>query len=498
VMMKGFILICLFICLVLDVATCSVTFAIDFQAPTTPLPHYWEECVGSGHATLALRHDYQVHLTQCARELGLKSVRFHGLFDDDMSVYSYNSATKQAQYSWFNVDEIFDFLLSIRMKPYVELSFMPEQLASGPTTVFHYKGNVTPPKNYTLWDGLISAFAKHIIDRYTLAEVSTWSFEVWNEPNLNGFWAANQAAYFELYAHTARALKSVSGSLKVGGPATAASSWISDFINYCKTNNAPFDFVSTHQYPTDENPITRDGFIKALQGTRKTVGDKTPLYYSEFNDGLWGSTTYHDAPYASAFLFKTVHDLKGVVDILSWWTFTDIFEEGGQTSQPFFSGNGWGLLNIYKIEKPIYRAFQILHSLGTKEVAVVSKDSAGSTVGAWAAIGSTGQTLDILVYNYDVPNAAIKNETVSIQINNLQNIPIYGFIEWIDDTHANAPALWRKLGSPEYPKQPVLDQLSTASRLVRDTILAKKLSNSAIQFDLGITTWGVARISIPI
>ena len=150
------------------------------------------------------------------------------------------------------------------MKPFVELSFMPDALASGRKTIFWYRGNVTPPKDMTKWADFIRAFVEHERERYGDAEVRTWYFEVWNEPNLtDGFWTGTQQQYFDFYAATARAIKSVSPDYKVGGPATAGCGWIPEFIHFCDTNHAPVDFISTHTYGVDRviwmKPAPRHG-----------------------------------------------------------------------------------------------------------------------------------------------------------------------------------------------------------------------------------------------
>src|SRR5262249_11385384 len=149
-------------------------------------------------------------------------------------------------YSFFNADRIVDFLLSIGMRPFVELSFMPEALASGPATVFHYRGNITPPVDHGAWAELIRRLAGHLVARYGAAEVRQWFFEVWNEPNLRDFWAGTRDEYFELYRYTALALKGVDGGLRVGGPATAKEEWLTEFLDFCERNDLPADFVSTH------------------------------------------------------------------------------------------------------------------------------------------------------------------------------------------------------------------------------------------------------------
>lgn len=237
------------------------TFTLDINSQTRELKRYWNMCVGSCHATTALREDYREQLTRCQRELGFRYVRFHGLFDDDMSVLkkTVRKGTHEEVYvvSFTNIDSIFDFLLSINMKPFVEIGFMPDCLRTKEYTVFHYKGYISKPSSYETWDWLIETFAEHLIERYGLDEVRQWFFEVWNEPNLggpestNGFWAESEEEYYNLYKHTALALKKADSRLKVGGPATSNNSWIPQFVDFCRKNGAPVDFVSTHHYPTD-------------------------------------------------------------------------------------------------------------------------------------------------------------------------------------------------------------------------------------------------------
>ena len=163
-----------------------VEFVCDLAQPGTPFPHCWEHTVGSCHAPLALRADWQAQLRQCHQELGFQHVRFHGLLSDDigMLVLEQNKVLD----SFFNADQIVDFLLSIGMKPFVELSFMPKALASGGKTVFKYRGNVTTPRDYRRWAEFIGRVIRHWVDRYGVREVRRWFFEVWNEPNRAAFW----------------------------------------------------------------------------------------------------------------------------------------------------------------------------------------------------------------------------------------------------------------------------------------------------------------------
>src|SRR6266446_6681287 len=191
----------------------TVGFLCDLSQRGTPLPHCWEHTVGSCHAPLALRADWQAQLRQCHHELGFAYVRFHGLLCDDLGIVT--AQNKKLRYSFFNADAICDFLLSIGMRPFVELSFMPEALASGHTTVFHYRGNVTPPRDYKKWATLIRQLVRHWVERYGINEVRQWFFEVWNEPNQPEFWSGSQKEYFKLFRYTFEAIKDVDCRLRV-------------------------------------------------------------------------------------------------------------------------------------------------------------------------------------------------------------------------------------------------------------------------------------------
>ena len=227
----------------------TTVFFCDLGAPATALHHPWQYCVGSDHATTALRADWQQQLTRARRDLGFRHVRFHGLLHDDMGTLVCHD--NRFLYSFFNCDRIFDFLLGISMRPIVGLSFMPTALSSGNSIVFHYRANVTPPVNLADWSRLLGKLVRHWVERYGEDEVAKWPLEVWNEPNLRAFWTGDQAAYFELYRSAWGVIKAVSPRLQVGGPATAQNAWLPEFQRFCEGAGCPAEFISTHYYPTD-------------------------------------------------------------------------------------------------------------------------------------------------------------------------------------------------------------------------------------------------------
>ena len=443
-------------------------FSCDLAGSVSNLPHFWEHTVGSSRAALALRADWQAQMRRAHDELGFGHVRFHGLLDDDMSTLIAEGDT--LFYSFFNADQIFDFLLSIGMKPFVELSFMPEALASGDKTVFHYRANVSPPKDYAGWAVLIGKLVTHWVERYGLGEVRQWFFEVWNEPNLDAFGSGKQDDYFKLYRSTVEAIKSVDAELRVGGPATAANAWIEDFIAFCVKSGVPADFITTHHYPTDAFGQPGDDTEAQLSKSRRSVlRDETrevrrqaggrPVYYTEWSTSSNPRDAMHDEPYAAAFITKTIMEARGLVDGYSYWTFSDIFEENYFPSVPFHGG--FGLLNIHGVPKPAYRAFELLHALGDELITV---EGSHRTVDVWVV--RSARSVTALLTNFALPRHPIAEETVHLKLAN-SPAPTRATVRRIDTDHANPKRRWLEMGSPEYLSPDDVAELRAASRCRR-------------------------------
>jgi xylan 1,4-beta-xylosidase len=363
-----------------------------------PLPGSVNLCVGAGRANEGLRADWQRQLKMAHDECGFRYIRFHGLLSDDMGVY-FEDKTGNPVYNWQYIDELFDFLLRIDMKPFVELGFMPGALASGSQTIFWWRGNVTPPKDYKKWADLIKALVQHWTDRYGQKEVASWYFEVWNEPNLKGaFFTGTQQDYFRLYAETARAIKSVAPAYRVGGPATAGNAWIPEMIDFCVQQKAPIDFISTHDYGVKQGFLDVSGEAgTVLSSDRYTIANHMrqsrqqiqnsgmpglELHYTEWSASYTPSDPIHDSYHEAAYILNTLKHASPYVNSMSYWTFTDIFEEAGPRATPFHGG--FGLLNYEDIKKPAYYAFKYVHELGGTELqcedssAIICKDKDGN------------------------------------------------------------------------------------------------------------------------
>jgi len=250
--MKSFIVTC--IILVLSINSFSQQSSIQIVAPKEnhQLTMPWRNCIAVGRANNLLRADILEHLAYAQKIMGYRYCRFHALFDDEMDVVRRDEKTGKLIFQWHQVDKVYDALLKLGIRPFVELNPMPKVMASGTQLMFHYNMNVTPPKSYDEWELLVSAFTSHMVERYGLDEVRKWYFEVWKEPNLSGFWSGTQDEYWKLYTASAKAVKGVDAQLRIGGPASSKGNWIKEIITYTTKNKVPLDFVSTHLYPQDE------------------------------------------------------------------------------------------------------------------------------------------------------------------------------------------------------------------------------------------------------
>jgi xylan 1,4-beta-xylosidase len=453
-------------------APAQETVEVDAQAQATPFPHFWEEMFGSGRAILTLRESYREDLRAVKQVAAFRYVRFHAIFHDELGVYNEDEHGNPV-YNFSYVDQVYDGLLKNGVKPFVEISFMPKKLAFNPDALhpFWYKQNVSPPKSMERWDDLIRHFTQHLVDRYGIDEVSTWYFEVWNEPNID-FWNGipRQQSYFDLYAHTARAVKSVSPRLRVGGPATAAAHWIPEFLKFTAGNQVPVDFVSTHSYAddsvedlfgTDEDVPMDDRVCRAVEKVhgeiKASAKPDLPLIWSEWN--VQGMLNARDTIFVGPALANTVRECDGMADMMSFWTFSDVFEEGGPIPKPFVGM--FGLRAKGGINKPSYYAYGLLHELGDRRIAnpshnvIVTKTSGGGlAIAAWNLIDPSPQ--------HSADQGATQTMTLAFR-----NIPANAHVttERIDADHGNVLKAYEAMGSLLDPTAEQVAQMNRATAL---------------------------------
>lgn len=530
---------------------------IDGVAGTgMPLRHIWNECVGAGRANEALRADWQRHFQEAVTDLGARYVRFHGLFHDDMFVYRASdgggfgppSPLDEPVLTFSYVDKVFDFILESGARPFVELGFMPRELATETETLFWWKAHCSPPKDMARWVDLVTATVTHWIERYGLDEVRRWRFEVWNEPNLVPyFWTGTRTQYFELYEATALAIKAIDGELKVGGPSTSVfvpddrykgeredrsvehataeaedvdaldwrPVWIDELIEWCADRDVPLDFLSTHLYPTDvafgasgqARHIRRhvDATYDDLVRLRKLIA-ASPFPDAELHITEWSSSpssrdTMHDTVFAATYITRAYLRSAALADSISYWTFTDVFEEGGAGIGPFHGG--FGLVNEQGLHKPTFHAFAMLAQLGD----TVLTSTPHGVITRAAATGA----LSAVFFNYpeDMGTRGVGSETTYAATRKLAYIgpnrrirhTIEGLVPGtvfdvrsLDWEHGNVAEAWHRMGEPLN-----LTPAQTAElRAVADALRTATITVSeagVLEIDLDLPAWAVLSIT---
>ncbi len=474
----------------------AAPIAIDASRTAGPFPHFWEKCAGSDRTVVGLREQWRQDLIRCQRETGIQSVRCHGLFNDEMGV-----APAPGHFNFLYVDQIYDFMLDHGVRPFVELSFMPEALATSANRIFFYKGNVSPPRRWQDWHDLVEAFARHCIQRYGLAEVRNWNFEVWNEPNIS-FWAGSQQDYFELYRQSALALKGISPDLRVGGPSTAQLDWIPDLIQYCATNGVPIDFATTHVYPNDpqkrifgkDHMYSYEQVIpRGVEHVKQQIADSKmphlPLWITE-----WSSQN-------PAFIADTIKNSIGLAECMSYWTFSNVFEEGGVP--PGLFNETFGMLDQWGIARPSFHSFVFLHKLGDTllqtgpDPVLATRRTDGSlAILLWNLIPATeggvanGNPMAATSGAGEIKGAPKQFTLRFSGLNGLQSLSVSQTNMLI----GSAVPKWREMGSPQYPSAAQLADLRSAAELPQPA--ARTLSGDTFSIELppnGLVLLEIAR-----
>ena len=354
---------------------------LDLAKAQAPLDRFFDHCVGSDFPGTLFREDSLAQLKTAVDELGFRYLRFHAIFHDVFKTVTRNAAG-QLVFDFTNIDKLYDALLARRIKPFVELGFTPLALKTSDNKIFYWEGNTSHPEP-TGWVALIEAFTRHLLQRYGAAEVRSWYFEVWNEPNLDGFWEkADQQAYFDLYTRTARAIKAIDPALRVGGPSTAGAAWVPEFLAHAKATNSPVDFVTTHTYGVDHGYLDEfgvedrmlspnpDAIVGDVRRVRQQIEAShlpgLPLFFTEWSTSYNPRDLVHDSYMSAAYVLTKLKQTQGLVQHMSYWTYSDLFEEPGPPDAPFHGG--FGLMTREGVRKPSWFAYKYLHALRGNEI----------------------------------------------------------------------------------------------------------------------------------
>jgi xylan 1,4-beta-xylosidase len=426
---------------------------------------------------------------QLARDdLGVERVRAHAILHDDLGVYC--EVDGRAVHDFAAVDRAYDRVLELQLRPVVELSFMPRDLARDPdATVFAYAAHISPPRDWGRWSDLVQELTQHLVDRYGIDEVAGWGFEVWNEANLEVFWSGTRAEYLELYRRTATAVKAVDERLLIGGPASAAAGWLGPFVDEVVERGLTADFVSTHTYGNVPLNVREYLAERGLPDTEVwwTEWGITPTHFFEVTDGAFG------APFV-------LHGMKAAqtsADWLAYWVVSDHFEELGRP--PSLLHGGFGLLTVGNLRKPRWWALALAEQLADELVTVhLEGDGASSMVDAWVSRDDAGQ-IDVLAWNGTLDQskrdgAAILDRRLVIRLEGLE-APAYDVqVARVDNDHSNLVARWN--GGTPWPENGEWATLAEEDRLHEEDLDVLRPDGGVGQLELDLPMPGVVRIQL--
>lgn len=383
---------------------------VDVLSTGKKLQHKWRNLINIGYAKDGLNAAIQQQLIEVQRTIGFRYLRFHGLFNDDMMVYNENKDGSSVL-NFTYVDLLFDFILSIDMLPYIELSYMPSRLARDVTSVGLRQSIISMPKDMEKWNELVRKLIKHCIVRYGIDCVREWYFILWN--NGLGSNAYKDEEYLELYESTYKTIKGIDDRLRVGSPINPSSNHETQrFLEFCVNQKCIPNFISMHCYSCVFED-KEDDLIKLIENDEAYYGvvsrdeaflshvidnvklmlkacqlDKTEIVLDEWNSNIWQRDLCNDTCYKAAFIVKNIVDNYDRISAFGYWTLSDFMEEL-YPSKDIFHG-GFGLFTYNGIPKSCFNGMLLLRGLGDK---LIQK-------GDGYLITSDSKGIQILLYNY--------------------------------------------------------------------------------------------------
>jgi xylan 1,4-beta-xylosidase len=458
------------------------TIVVNVNDSTGPVDRFFDLSVGSDYPGTLIRDDSQAQLKMAVDELGFRYIRFHAIFHDVLGTVRVEDG--KTVYNWTKIDQLYDDLLARHIRPFVELGFTPKALATSQNSIFYWNGNTSHPKPEA-WRDLVDAFIRHVEARYGKDEVRRWFFEVWNEPNLSGFWeGADQKAYFELFDLSSKTIKAVDAELRVGGPSTAGAAWVPEFLAHVKQSGAAVDFVTTHTYGVQGGFLDEEGKSdtkldpspEAILGDVRRVRQQIaaspfpqlPLYFTEWSTSYTPRDSVHDSYISAPYILTKLKGSQGLLQGMSYWTYSDLFEEPGPPTAPF--QGGFGLINPQGIRKPAYFAYKYLHALEGQSL---------KTADAQAMVAAKDGSVAAVIWDFEQPEQKVSNRSfytkpivahaaapVALQVTHLAHNAAYRVEVYRVGYHANdAYSAYVEMG---LPKELSAEQIAHLNELTRD------------------------------
>jgi len=498
--------------------------SVDAKQSGPAWNRFYEKMVAADHANTVLETAWGRNIQGALRRghelAGFQYVRFHGMFDGDIGVYT--EVNDKPVYDWARLDKVYDAIIAAGMRPFVEIGFTPPPLASNPAKTLHWYNNVpaniSPPKDWNRWMDLMAALVQHLEGRYGVEEVrSHWYFEIWNESSW--MYSLGMAGYNELYDYTVQGLVRGDPDIKVGGPAESGGGsavGITNLVEYCRKHNRKLDFVTYHTYGQKDDTtvalaVTTQVFHESMASTVKQVGFKGDVFATEWGASYSGALV-RDTEISASFIAKTIHLIgtdNGVVPPggFAYWTISDLYEEFDSGGKLAFREGNYGLMlkgdprypDSYDVAKPAFNAYRLFHMMGETRVAT-SGGRTGDGVNAVATRAADGKALQLLVYNHVDGGQAdpLTSSLVSVQFNSIPfasgKIRVRHYV--VDHMHSNAFDAFEQMGRPPQPTQSEWATLRRASELCYyETTVSPKEGAWSVTFPQNIYSVGLLVLS---
>lgn len=361
---------------------------VSMEEKTTHLKHTWKKILNVSNAYDVLNMSIQRSLAMAQEEIGFEYLHFHGILDDTMRVY-YEKSDGTPVFNFHYIDQIIDFMLSVGLKPYLELGWMPKRLASIPDEkslngICHSK-----PKNINIWLNMVRAFVVHLIDKYAAEQVRTWMFQIWDAAFLPPWWRNSQEDFFDFYRQTYALLKKIIPEAPVGSPSVnpygiRCTDWMENFMAYCKEQDCEPDFISLAMYPHESYNMDagqelaesvyeiymkvspRENYMgqeleKIKQKLQWRRAGRPPVYITQWNMNNAPAFMLRDTLFGAAYLVKNLCENYDEAESFAYWFFSDEVEEYNLADASFHGGMGFIANNGLK--KAAYQAMRLLARL---------------------------------------------------------------------------------------------------------------------------------------
>ncbi len=500
--------------------TSIVSKEIDVTQYSTKLTHTFKVFTAVGKAKEILYAEVQDMLRTIQKEIGYEYIKFHGILSDDMKVYTKNN-NKGTIINFTLVDKVLDFLISVGLKPLIQLSFMPKALAKYPEKMVFTSGFITSePNDINEWNNLVKEFTMHLLHRYGKDVVQQWKFTVWNEPDTpeSMFAMSSQEVFYPFYKNTYDTVKSCDEDICFGSPSSYFvtlddNNWLINFTKWCYKNNCVPDFVNIHFYGTDfvssnetlkntwdlenglklsEDPDVFKKFVDLIKNyVTFSYSSDHHIYLTE-----WNSTPAHfdlmsDTCFKSCYIVKNLLDNYDRLDSFGFWVLTDFFEENPIPTEIFHGG--LGLFTYNGIKKPSYYAFYLINKLGSYLVSrgdgyFVTKEKSEFRIMLYnykhySSLYANGETFDMTFTNRYTPFGSEDKKEFNLQLKGVESGK-YEVTEYIvNRQYGSCFDKWLEMGAKALKTKEEFETLEALSRP-----MINKYTTYSIENDLNINS----------